>query len=172
MGVLDDAIREHLELKRKHGAPEDVVQREEEEALGPPPSGLAPAPAATASPEVEERPLEEFEDEPAREMPLPEAEPDLPDEEPGLPDLPDEPLPEPPPAAATAPEPPLEPEVRREFDTDDFFIDEATAAEPEGDGDDEDEDVLEETPEFLQENPDQDRLWFEQRPPKDFDFND
>ena len=35
MGVLDDAIKEHLELKRKHGAPEEEVQRQEEEALGP-----------------------------------------------------------------------------------------------------------------------------------------
>jgi hypothetical protein len=34
------------------------------------------------------------------------------------------------------------------------------------------EDVLEETPEFLQDTPDHDRLWFEQRPPKDFDFDD
>jgi hypothetical protein len=33
------------------------------------------------------------------------------------------------------------------------------------------EDVLEETPEFLEETPEQDRLWFEQRPPKDFDFD-
>ena len=35
----------------------------------------------------------------------------------------------------------------------------------------EDEDVLEETPEFLQDTPEHDRLWFEQRPPKDFDFD-
>ena len=34
-----------------------------------------------------------------------------------------------------------------------------------------DEDVLEETPEFLQDTPDHDRLWFEQRPPRDFDFD-
>ena len=33
------------------------------------------------------------------------------------------------------------------------------------------EDVLEETPDFLQETPDHDRLWFEQRPPRDFDFD-
>jgi hypothetical protein len=33
-----------------------------------------------------------------------------------------------------------------------------------------DEDVLEETPEFLRENPDDDELWFEQGEPKDFDF--
>jgi hypothetical protein len=32
------------------------------------------------------------------------------------------------------------------------------------------EDVLEETPDFLQETPEHDRLWFEQRPPRDFDF--
>ncbi|MDR9372274.1 hypothetical protein Q5424_24460, partial [Conexibacter sp. JD483] len=35
-----------------------------------------------------------------------------------------------------------------------------------------DEDVLEETPDFLQETPEHDRLWFEQRPPRDFDFDD
>ena len=34
-----------------------------------------------------------------------------------------------------------------------------------------DEDVLEETPDFLQETPEHDRLWFEQRPPRDFDFD-
>jgi hypothetical protein len=34
-----------------------------------------------------------------------------------------------------------------------------------------DDDVLEETPEFLQDTPEHDRLWFEQRPPKDFDFD-
>ena len=34
----------------------------------------------------------------------------------------------------------------------------------------ESEDVLEETPEFLQETPEHDRLWFEQKPPRDFDF--
>ncbi|HEY2769355.1 MAG TPA: hypothetical protein VGI87_02260 [Solirubrobacteraceae bacterium] len=35
-----------------------------------------------------------------------------------------------------------------------------------------DEDVLEETPEFLQDTPEHDRLWFEQRPPRDFDFDE
>ncbi len=33
------------------------------------------------------------------------------------------------------------------------------------------EDVLEETPDFLQETPEHERLWFEQRPPRDFDFD-
>ena len=32
------------------------------------------------------------------------------------------------------------------------------------------EDVLEETPDFLQETPEHDRLWFEQKPPRDFEF--
>jgi hypothetical protein len=34
------------------------------------------------------------------------------------------------------------------------------------------EDVLEDTPEFLEDAPEDDDLWFEQRPPKDFDFDD
>jgi hypothetical protein len=33
------------------------------------------------------------------------------------------------------------------------------------------EDVLEETPEFLRETPEQERLWFEQQGPRDFDFD-
>jgi len=35
MGLLDDAIREHLELKRRRGADPGVVAREEREALEP-----------------------------------------------------------------------------------------------------------------------------------------
>ena len=35
----------------------------------------------------------------------------------------------------------------------------------------EEQDVLEDTPDFLQETPEHDRLWFEQKPPKDFDFD-
>ncbi|MDQ3719740.1 MAG: hypothetical protein M3350_03025, partial [Actinomycetota bacterium] len=35
----------------------------------------------------------------------------------------------------------------------------------------EDDDVLEETPDFLSETPEHDRLWFEQKPPRDFDFD-
>jgi len=36
MGLLDQAIREHLELKRQHGADPGEVARLEREALGPP----------------------------------------------------------------------------------------------------------------------------------------
>ncbi len=35
MGILDDAIRAHLDLKREHGAPDDEISRQEREALGP-----------------------------------------------------------------------------------------------------------------------------------------
>ncbi|HZE04694.1 MAG TPA: hypothetical protein VE127_05695, partial [Solirubrobacteraceae bacterium] len=35
MGLLDDAIREHLDLKRRRGADPAEVERLEREALGP-----------------------------------------------------------------------------------------------------------------------------------------
>jgi hypothetical protein len=36
MGILDDAIRQHLELIRRHGATDSEVRRLEDEAFGPP----------------------------------------------------------------------------------------------------------------------------------------
>ena len=39
MGLLDDAIREHLGLKRRRGADPDEIARQEGEALGDPRSG-------------------------------------------------------------------------------------------------------------------------------------
>ena len=42
--------------------------------------------------------------------------------------------------------------------------------EGEGEEDEDGEDLLEETPEFLREKPEDDELWFEQGSPKDFDF--
>src|SRR5687768_16818104 len=41
MGILDDAIREHLDLKRQHGAREDELQIIEDDAFG---SGERPDP--------------------------------------------------------------------------------------------------------------------------------
>ena len=35
MGLLDDAIRDHLDLKRRHGADPAEVEQKEREALGP-----------------------------------------------------------------------------------------------------------------------------------------
>ena len=68
MSILDDAIREHLELKRAHGADEAEVKRLEDEAFGPPQRPDEPDPFAEApteflvSPEVEagEQPDEEL----------------------------------------------------------------------------------------------------------------
>jgi hypothetical protein len=48
MSILDDAIREHLELKRAHGADESEIKRLEDEAFGPPGRPDAPDPAAEA----------------------------------------------------------------------------------------------------------------------------
>jgi hypothetical protein len=55
-------------------------------------------------------------------------------------------------------------------------------SDPEDDDDEDDdeplppaakhEDVLEDTPDFLEDAPEDDDLWFEQKPPKDFDFDD
>jgi hypothetical protein len=59
----------------------------------------------------------------------------------------------PPPPAAT--EPPAAAEPRPDFDPDTGH-----------------EDVLEDTPDFLEDAPEDDDLWFEQKPPKDFDFDD
>ena len=43
MGSLDDAIREHLELKRRLGASDDEIKEKETEAFG---KGNRPAPPA------------------------------------------------------------------------------------------------------------------------------
>ena len=53
MGLLDDAIREHLELKRRRGADAEEVTRQEQEALGAPQRAefAGAAPAATAEPD-------------------------------------------------------------------------------------------------------------------------
>jgi hypothetical protein len=160
MGLLDDAIREHLELKRRRGADPDEVARQEDEALGDPRSGEFARPDGEVEPAMVEPVAAE-----------PEAAP-LPPEE----DLP----PEPPEPAAFEPEP-AEPPDAPWLEDDEPVAEEPTAvhepAEPEPEvvrPDDEpgaEEDVLEETPEFLQETPEHDRLWFEQKPPRDFDFD-
>lgn len=305
MSILDDAIREHLELKRAHGADESELKRLEDEAFGPPsrpeepdplaeaptefmttpeageavepaeegrriniadlqeppapaqeapkveaveevaPQADAPAPpaedAAQAAPPAEEtlvadepeaderqaiaeQPTEFFDVEaemgtedapapPAAEAPSPSDE-EIVEAEAAEPKLaPVEPPTEIHASRAEAPveEPPVEDEEDEEFWSDQRLSDELdqalesptehepvapepTAAAPlaeddaEGDGGAEDdapaaeppnydpdtghEDVLEDTPDFLEDAPEDDELWFEQRPPKDFDFDD
>jgi len=137
MGLLDEAIREHLELKRRQGADPNEVQRMEGEALGPP--RVEPAP----------------QDEPAAaehhdEAPAPEA-------------------------VQTGPAPPSGRVVGGAVSMDDYLVEHPhpeprPAAPSPSEAGAEADDVLEETPEFLQETPEHERLWFEQKPPKDFDF--
>ena len=155
MGALDDAIREHIELKRQHGASETDLERQEREALGPARrETAAPAePVDTAEP----------------------AEPAAEDFDTAATQVPDvaEPEPETDPAfeAAPAADFELEPNPFAEPDP----LAEPLPAEPApaaGPDDPEEEDVLEETPEFLQETPEHDRLWFEQKAPRDFDFDE
>jgi len=213
MGALDDAIREHLELKRKRGEDPDTLAEKEAEAFGP--ARREPLPAEPAAdetaplapdaeifePEVEAdldpvpefdadpepvaaapEPVPEREPEPAARVHDPEHEPERtavlePDPAPPMPE-PAPPMPEPepvPPAAAADPPAPVapapepdeaweaEPPVRR-GDTPPQGI---PAVEEPAEG----EDVLEETPDFLQDTPEHDRLWFEQKPPRDFDFD-
>ena len=299
MGVLDDAIREHLELRRKHGASEAEIERKREEALSPArrdapssdahddsldevPTLLAEPPDAPDSadgdadrherpqpisqhetevdrsesirekPSIDDLPVldrdpllhdeallggdAEIESKP---RPIAPAEPHtggrdeifdpLEEEDEALPPLEDSPDPEldfddePDPDAAPRPRlrpafgtgespspgarsstplpPPLEPPPEDDVVTrppepepepppaeaathstdeaslldDAEPLDEPAAhagAESLDDPALEDEDPLEETPDFLQETPEHDRLWFEQKPPRDFDFDD
>jgi len=209
MGLLDDAIREHLDLKRRRGADPTEVEREEREVLGPvrrrgeEPLAEEQETAYLHEDELEPEPLAHDSmawDEGHAEVPLPSEplppaaayehdqiaplEPDpgpyvppareperhvppVPEPEPYVP-----PVPEPAPYAAPEPEPHLyhdEPPATGE--TVEYNVDEAIEQEDPPRGDGEEEDVLEETPDFLQDTPDHDRLWFEQRPPRDFDFD-
>jgi hypothetical protein len=212
MGLLDDAIREHLELKRRRGADPDEVSRAENEALGPPgrptpledaaanaaeldpgAAGPSAAPPYDAFSDEEWEPDEVPSDErleaeaptslyergtgetpAANGAPLDEAEDELyleedeelfADEEPGQ-AAEEESAPE---AGAATVEPPAG-AVRAPHEGELEQGAEVSPGEAQGEGEAEGEDVLEETPEFLQETPEHDRLWFEQKPPRDFDF--
>jgi hypothetical protein len=198
MGLLDDAIREHLDLKRRRGADPTEIERAEREALGPvrrgpevtrddepleepalePEAGVPSPPAEEWEPFDEDAELhepapatEEHEDlephepgEPSPREPLSDAPFDA-ESDSALPPHPEvvapTPEPEPSPAPHPAEPPPPDLPAHSEQETEEYEL------EPE----DEHGDVLESTPEFLQDAPDHDRLWFEQRPPRDFDFD-
>lgn len=70
------------------------------------------------------------------------------------------------PAPISEPEPPEEEPEPEYEDGDEDESEEAELPSSQQD------DVLEETPDFLEETPEDDQLWFEQKPPKDFDFDD
>lgn len=308
MSILDDAIREHLELKRAHGADEAELKKLEDEAFGPPgrpeePDPFAEAPTqfmategaevaeaateeggrrinvadlqeppppepaeqreepqvenAAVEPEADAAPAEEApameheiisepaeserhaiaeqptelfdveaemgsDDAPAAEVPSPS------DEEIAAAELSEPKLaPAEPPTEihASRSEAPAEPAAEEDEEDEEFWSDQRLseeldqaleapitdeselppltdehevpppAADPaavyadadtEGGRDDEEdeqpkadydpdtghEDVLEDTPDFLENAPEDDELWFEQKPPKDFDFDD
>ena len=176
MGALDDAIREHIELKRRHGASEPDLARQEHEALGPArreasaPGEPAGEEAGMAGADLGAGPAGEDFDVAATEVVPPGAELELGPEADHAafvdadPDALEDLSPEP--EALSDPEP---------FAETDPWAEPSLPAEPapvSGPDDAGDEDVLEETPEFLQETPEHDRLWFEQKPPRDFDFDE
>ena len=226
MGLLDDAIREHLELKRRRGADPAEIARAEQEALGPvrrePERSAATAEAPhddhvqaelhddghghdDGAPAVHAEELaaaHDFDDEPSRPPAPPEEQtriltPEERREEPSHRHIPEQHVAAP--ADRLAPgeeafeehhEPPVPEQhlaapadklsehddphaARRRSDvvnqpTTEYRVEDHHDDEPPSS----DEDVLEETPDFLQETPEHDRLWFEQRPPRDFDFDD
>jgi hypothetical protein len=226
MGLLDDAIREHLDLKRRRGADPAEVERAEREALGPVrrnsgPGDLSPddeligleeeSPGRAPQPGTEiydvpqqydraqepaagaEAPADlDLEPEPEHSSAQP-VYPTRPAERPvdpasaeswsaagadpdGLEPLPAVPLVTPETSGSgaadagsvTDPHGREEPEDVGELDaaTAEHRLEEERPADTA-----EDEDPLEETPDFLQDTPEHDRLWFEQRPPRDFDFD-
>jgi hypothetical protein len=187
MGILDEAIREHLELKRQHGADNSELKQLEDEAFGPPErpgSGEeAPDPLAEAPTEFMSQP-EGLEEETGLEAggESAEAESDVPpagrrESAAGILDLQEAPAPVEPseeeqPAGEyeTVPEPEPEPEPEVEVEPEPDEEPEAEPEPPRSRG--EESDVLEGTPDFLEEAPEDDELWFEQKPPKDFDFDD
>jgi hypothetical protein len=194
MGVLDDAIREHLELKRQHGAEEAELRRQAEEALGPARRAVAPEDA-----EEDGAAVDAEGDEPAEaavaqdELAVPEAEPEAPAADVAAERL-QQPTEEHAPFDDEAPHGETPQRGFEELDDEELEGEELDEDEPEDepldedeppleeepfaeggdarDGEDaESEDVLEDTPDFLEDTPEHDRLWFEQKPPRDFDFD-
>ncbi|HEV7564390.1 MAG TPA: hypothetical protein VGO31_00330 [Microbacteriaceae bacterium] len=193
MGLLDDAIREHLELKRRRGANPEEVAREQREALDAAAerkvmsAGVADADPLARPPldptidsnDVDVDSLASRDDprghsraeRPASRAAAGEtAELDMrsvlgetedAQEESGLPT--DANAGESDASARPVPARPAPDEDSLEWEV----PGNAPAAEAEAPA----EDVLEETPDFLRDAPEQDRLWFEQRPPRDFDFD-
>lgn len=156
MGVLDDAIREHLELKRQRGADPSEVERQAAEALGParrdPPAAPVVEPVeaeaeagVVAAEHVDDVPEAEPPTQLAEEL-VPPAEPEPQAAEPGFELEPE--------AEVT----PLRPVEEEDDEPDEVPADERLA----------DSGPLDFPGEKRQEKP----LWFEQSPGRDLDFDD
>lgn len=185
MGLLDDAIREHLELKRLRGADPSAVAREERDALGPVPRNAdadhgeeeasnkaSPIPGGTY-PDAEA--LVNDQSTVGQETIEINMEAELAAGTEGH-EQEVAPPKRAPPAARPARTPAsTEESLEWEVPGDHSEIAEAESgdeADSRAGDDGHIEDVLEETPDFLRDTPEQERLWFEQRPPRDFDFNE
>jgi hypothetical protein len=180
MGLLDDAIREHLELKRLRGADPSEVARLEREALGPVRRGAAGAGELTDEDELAP-PAEPFDAERAADHPL------VDDSDTLIPGGESSTVGQD--TAEIDMETVIHADPHEDEDSFDAPFDAAEnderqaphaaepapaehhAHEPEAPEGEDVDDVLEETPSFLQQTPEHDRLWFEQQPPRDFDFD-
>jgi hypothetical protein len=172
MGLLDDAIREHMELKRLRGADPTVIAQQEHDALGPvlreedvddgeDVNDVAVPHAESAAPDVGNAP------QPASPAAGDSLEPQQSDQDHADQD----------PDFANVGQETAELDMRTVLDEQHEAADRAgqidsagLAVAPEESGEPV-EDVLEETPDFLRDTPEQERLWFEQQPPRDFDFD-
>ncbi|MGO9960346.1 MAG: hypothetical protein ACLP50_30955 [Solirubrobacteraceae bacterium] len=190
MGLLDDAIREHLDLKRRRGADPAEVERAEREALGPVRRNRDPGEEADAEPApmgaraYDHADEKSWTGEPSAEnwsqeigtdawsdaLGSGEWSRDAAEDEPDFSSRPEPPRVEL--SAERLPDrgEPADPQPGRRPNADTGETVEYDVEQALGEGPS-DEDMLEETPEFLQDTPDHDRLWFEQRPPRDFDFD-
>ena len=185
MGLLDDAIREHLELKRLRGADPGLVSREESEVFGSArgeqssdDDSEAAVPEDLSGEDVS--PVDDpGQHEGFSNVGQETAELDmrtvLKDEEGGAPSSPGSAGQV---AGLSSSGASQEPGVTQ--DSLEWEMPGDGAADGSGEiADDRSdrsrdapvEDVLEETPDFLRDTPEQERLWFEQRPPRDFDFD-
>jgi hypothetical protein len=173
MGLLDDAIREHLEFKRQHGADPDEVARQEHDALGPVDRGEKAMPVERTD-ALEGLIQQGGAPTPAVARAQPVYEPDTAHagQETAELDMRTVLKAEHPVPAAPSAEDSLEWEMPGDSPPESGAP--AHAEDPAGaanTAEESVEDVLEETPDFLRDTPDQERLWFEQQPPRDFDFD-
>ncbi len=166
MGMLDDAIREHLDLKRRQGADAAQIAQLEAEALGgakdeqpeEEPEGavlVADDSEQPAAPPIDSQATEQFTADEVVEALLVEPEPATEVVEA---------TPEPEPIVEAEPIVESEAVVEAEVEAEPAAEPVELAAAPEA------LDELEATPDFLEETPEHDRLWFERKPPRDFDF--
>lgn len=174
MGLLDEAIREHLDLKRRRGADPTEVERAEREALGP----VRREPFDSADAELEamaaggayEQEGELYDDQPHGEAPFSDERDwgDAFDEEPEV-------------SQAKAPPNGRELDDATRVMGSTPFEDDSLMEDPGSDGvlepqagpeKQHGEEVPEDPPDFLHDAPEHDRPRSEQRPPRDLDFDD